>query len=37
MILVKCDEVERWGCHGYRQAGGLELRSLEISLSRWMI
>lgn len=37
MILVERDEVERWSCHGYRQAGGLKLRSLDIGLSRWMI
>lgn len=37
MVLVKCDEVERWGCHGCCQAGGLNLRSLDVGLSRWMI
>lgn len=37
MVLVKCDKVERWSCHGYRQAGGLKLGSLDIGLSRWVI
>lgn len=37
MILVECDEVERRSCHGYRQAGGVKLRTLDTGLSRWMI